>query len=142
MLYQNSSFREENDHLLTSGILNLPLGHIVVHVCKALFCDIWFKIFLLQCVGRDGMDIFTYAHALLKGPVGLSVDAEDNIYIAGYISNNIHQVTPTGELSKILLNKDDGMREPKTVFCQRYTNRFVVCDSRKVKICTMKPNTS
>ncbi|KAK3105089.1 hypothetical protein FSP39_017094 [Pinctada imbricata] len=93
----------------------------------------------VQCIGRDGMDIFTYAHPLLKGPVGLTVDGEENVYVAGFISNNIHQITPNGELCKILLNKDDGMRDPKTVFFQRYTNRFVLCDSRKVKMCHLKP---
>ena len=35
-----------------------------------------------------------YKHDTLKGPRGLAVDREDNIYIAGHRSNNIHSISP------------------------------------------------
>lgn len=33
----------------------------------------------------------------MKGPVGISVDYENNIYVTSFISNNVHQLTPDGQ---------------------------------------------
>lgn len=73
----------------------------------------------------------------MKGPVGISVDYEENIYVTSFISNNVHQLTPDGQLNRILLNKDDGIREPRSICLQKYNNRFVVCDSAGVKLCQL-----
>lgn len=91
----------------------------------------------IQCFGRDGIEVFTFTHPLMKGPVGISVDYENNIYVTSFISNNVHQLTPDGQLNRILLNKDDGIKEPRAICLQKYNNRFVVCDSTGVKLCEL-----
>ena len=75
----------------------------------------------------------------MKGPVGISLDYEGNIYVTSFISNNVHQLTPDGQLNRILLNKDDGIKEPRAISLQKYNNRFVVCDSAGVKLCELEP---
>ncbi|KAK3577179.1 hypothetical protein CHS0354_037518 [Potamilus streckersoni] len=40
--------------------------------------------------------IFKYEHKALDGASGVAVDREDNLYVVGRLSHNIHQVSPSG----------------------------------------------
>lgn len=53
---------------------------------------------LESAVGKS----FQYMHPYLKWPHHQEIDEEGNIYVVGYGSNNIHQLTPTGELIRII----------------------------------------
>ncbi|KAK3582640.1 hypothetical protein CHS0354_001685 [Potamilus streckersoni] len=44
----------------------------------------------------NGTRIFKYKHKTLDGACGVAVDREDNLYVVGQMSNNIHQVSPDG----------------------------------------------
>ncbi|KAL3855542.1 hypothetical protein ACJMK2_014749 [Sinanodonta woodiana] len=44
----------------------------------------------------NGTCIFKYKHKTLDGACGVGVDREDNLYVVGQMSNNIHQVSPDG----------------------------------------------
>ncbi|KAK3577193.1 hypothetical protein CHS0354_037533 [Potamilus streckersoni] len=44
----------------------------------------------------DGTLIFTYKHNALDGARGVAVDRDENIYVVGENSVNIHQVSPNG----------------------------------------------
>ncbi|KAL3854787.1 hypothetical protein ACJMK2_014036 [Sinanodonta woodiana] len=44
----------------------------------------------------DGKPIFTYEHKTLVGARGVAVDREENMYVVGEKSLNIHQVSPNG----------------------------------------------
>ncbi|KAK3610062.1 hypothetical protein CHS0354_032147 [Potamilus streckersoni] len=51
----------------------------------------------VYCFGlRDGKQYFVYISRDLKAPRGISVDREDNVYVVGYRSNNIHKLSPDG----------------------------------------------
>ncbi|KAK3577192.1 hypothetical protein CHS0354_037532 [Potamilus streckersoni] len=43
-----------------------------------------------------GTRIFKYEHHALDGASGIAVDREDNLYVVGRVSRNIHQVSPDG----------------------------------------------
>lgn len=53
-------------------------------------------------IDEYGQRLFQYKHPDLKYPYGLDVDSEGYIFVAGRDSNNIHILSPTGELIKIL----------------------------------------
>ncbi|CAC5420811.1 TRIM56 [Mytilus coruscus] len=53
---------------------------------------------LESAVGKS----FQYMHTSLNWPHHQEIDEEGNIYVVGYGSNNIHQLTPTGELIRII----------------------------------------
>ncbi|KAK3602095.1 hypothetical protein CHS0354_029518 [Potamilus streckersoni] len=51
-----------------------------------------------------GWDIlFTYTDQDMRGPGGVDTDREGNIYLCGYQSNNLQQITSDGKLIKMLL---------------------------------------
>lgn len=53
-------------------------------------------------IDEYGQRLFQYKHPDLKYPYGLDVDSEGYIFVAGRDSNNIHILSPMGELIKIL----------------------------------------
>ncbi|KAL3888182.1 hypothetical protein ACJMK2_000561 [Sinanodonta woodiana] len=50
----------------------------------------------LLCFNMEGKKQYTYSPDNLKCPSGVTVDRDDNIYVVGYASNNIHQLSPEG----------------------------------------------
>lgn len=53
-------------------------------------------------IDEFGQKLFKYKHPELKYPYGLDMDLEGYIFVAGRDSNNIHILSPTGELIKII----------------------------------------
>jgi hypothetical protein len=49
---------------------------------------------------------------MLSNSRGIDVDVEGNIYIVGYSSNNIHQITSEGEHIRTISTTDLGILEP------------------------------
>ncbi|KAK3578927.1 hypothetical protein CHS0354_035559 [Potamilus streckersoni] len=56
------------------------------------------------CFNMDGTKHFTYSSRNLRKPFGISVDRDDNIFVLGYISNCIHQISPDGSLLQLIRN--------------------------------------
>ncbi|KAL3891846.1 hypothetical protein ACJMK2_004091 [Sinanodonta woodiana] len=56
------------------------------------------------CFSMDGTKLFTYSHSILRKPFGISVDRDDNIFVLGYNSNVIHQISPEGSLLQLITN--------------------------------------
>ncbi|KAK3578925.1 hypothetical protein CHS0354_035556 [Potamilus streckersoni] len=49
-----------------------------------------------------GKQYFVYLSSNLKYPTGVAVDRDDNIYIVGNISNNIHKLSPKGVVLQVI----------------------------------------
>ncbi|KAL3891829.1 hypothetical protein ACJMK2_004075 [Sinanodonta woodiana] len=57
----------------------------------------------VYCFGlTDGTRYFVYSSNDLVFPLGVSVDREDNIYVVGYMSNNIHKVSSIGDTLQVI----------------------------------------
>jgi hypothetical protein len=54
------------------------------------------------CLNDAGSPLFRYTHPNLQYPYSLDVDFEGYIYVAGRDSNNIHILSPSGTLLRIL----------------------------------------
>ncbi|CAC5373688.1 unnamed protein product [Mytilus coruscus] len=83
------------------------------------------SIKLESAVGKG----FQYNHSNLSDPYNQEIDEEGNIYVVGYSSNNIHQLTPTGELIRIIpLSDIDNTITgcPWVMRFRRNTNRFLL----------------
>jgi hypothetical protein len=48
----------------------------------------------------------------LSNPRGIDVDVDGNIYIVGYKSDNIHQITSEGKHVRTISTTDFGISEP------------------------------
>ncbi|VDI48535.1 Hypothetical predicted protein [Mytilus galloprovincialis] len=93
---------------------------------------------LNDCVSGDGnssvsrldgdttVTMFTYTNAKLKGPRGIGIDFDGNIYIAGYLSKNIHQITNDGKLIRVIPIETFGLQYPWTIRFAPNSNKFVV----------------
>ncbi|KAL3888613.1 hypothetical protein ACJMK2_000978 [Sinanodonta woodiana] len=59
----------------------------------------------LHCFGFNGVKQFTFRHLDLKGPQGVSIDRDDNVYVVGSRSHTIFQLSPGGLLIRIIVNE-------------------------------------
>ena len=66
-------------------------------------------------LSMDGKVWNRYKHDTLSYPVGLTLVDDDSIYVIGYLSNNIHQITPTCTSVRIVLEEKDGLLGPRTM---------------------------
>ncbi|CAC5373684.1 unnamed protein product [Mytilus coruscus] len=72
---------------------------------------------------------FQYNHSNLSNSYNQEIDGEGNVYVVGYSSNNIHQLTPTGQLIRIIPVSDINntiTRCPWVMRFKRNTNRFLL----------------
>lgn len=83
----------------------------------------------VHCMDVSNKDIFSYSHKELQCPNGVSSDEQCNIYIAGSTSNNIHQLSPDGQLLQIL---NPGISSPKGIAFKPNSNKFI-CSKREIK---------
>jgi DNA-binding beta-propeller fold protein YncE len=61
---------------------------------------------------KDERKQFTYSSPTLNWSRGIDIDVEGNVYIVGYTSNNIHQITSEGEHVRTISTTDFGISEP------------------------------
>ncbi|KAK3095058.1 hypothetical protein FSP39_009777 [Pinctada imbricata] len=69
----------------------------------------------LYCVTLDHTVVFKYNNRQLKRPRGITVDINGNAYVAGYTSNNIHKISPDGDLIQIIVPRITSFVSPITV---------------------------
>lgn len=62
---------------------------------------------IVLAVSLEGCVLYRYSHGLLQYPAGVATDNQGNVYVCGKESENIHQVSRTGELIRIIANKDN-----------------------------------
>jgi hypothetical protein len=63
------------------------------------------EVVALTC---DGDVVFRYKHNKLRGPWGVAVDGNGDVYVCGRSSNNVHQITPGGQHIRIIPIKITG----------------------------------
>ncbi|KAL3890902.1 hypothetical protein ACJMK2_003173 [Sinanodonta woodiana] len=56
----------------------------------------------LLCFNMEGKKEYTYSPDNLKLPLGVAVDRDDNIYVVGYDSHNIHQLSSEGCILQVI----------------------------------------
>ena len=67
-----------------------------------------------------------YRDTDLKSPYGLTVDEYDNIYIAGFFSHNIHQISTQCTPVEILLEQKQGIEFPDSLmYCERENKLYI-----------------
>ncbi|XP_052776791.1 uncharacterized protein LOC128214389 [Mya arenaria] len=56
--------------------------------------------------------LWTYSDSEMKGPQSLLIAPDGNILVCCYRSNNIHLISNTGKKIKVILRKEDGIKNP------------------------------
>ena len=70
--------------------------------------------------------LFSYSNDILKSAGGVAVDHQGNIYVAGYRSSNVHQISPGGSLMKILLHN---LCQPLAIGMEPFGEQFIVTET-------------
>ncbi|KAL3886979.1 hypothetical protein ACJMK2_026935 [Sinanodonta woodiana] len=78
----------------------------------------------VYCFGLDGQVHFVYTNEKLKGPMGIGVDRDNYVYVAGCALNNIHQLLPDGYLIQIITTGIPN--KPCTLTFNKSSNRFLL----------------
>ncbi|XP_061190352.1 uncharacterized protein LOC133198246 [Saccostrea echinata] len=84
------------------------------------------KTNLVTCMDSMGRNIWSYSSVSLKSPCGIDKDADNNIYVAGKESDNVHVLSCHGELIRIFedIPRPDFMKIDKgRKFCCVSSNR-------------------
>jgi DNA-binding beta-propeller fold protein YncE len=63
---------------------------------------------------------------VLRGPRGISVDNDGNVYVVGCDSSNVVVISHDGQCDKELLSSKDGMSCPCVLDYDKSTNRLLV----------------
>jgi hypothetical protein len=86
---------------------------------------------------NDERKQFTYSSPMLRSVRGIDVDMEGNVYIVGYESKNIHQITSEGEHVRTISTTDLGISKPWVLRFQPNSAVFLLTsyDTGKVLIC-------
>jgi hypothetical protein len=67
---------------------------------------------------------------VLKGPHGISVDNDGNVYVVGCHSSNVMVISPDGQRHRQLLSSNDGLSKPHVLDYDKSTNRLLVVNER------------
>jgi hypothetical protein len=117
--YVNGQFiTANNDSLTWFSVEGLQLGESTTSI-EALFVRCFSKH---SYICGDGKHVishtkyerkqFIYSSPTLSTPRGIDVDMEGNVYIVGFDSNNIHQITSEGEHVRTISTTDFGISNP------------------------------
>ncbi|XP_053398941.1 tripartite motif-containing protein 2-like [Mercenaria mercenaria] len=74
--------------------------------------------------------LYSYSNDILKSAGGIGVDHQGNIYVTGYRSSNVHQISPGGSLIKILLHN---LSQPLAICTEPFGDRFAVTETTSHK---------
>lgn len=100
--------------------------HITTTTSGLIVYSDW-KLETVTAINDEGCKVWKYQACNLKHPRELDVDSNDNIYIAGSKSNNIHVLSSSGKLIRVIENI------PNPTFCKinEYEGIMCVCSGNE-----------
>ncbi|KAL3870501.1 hypothetical protein ACJMK2_038556 [Sinanodonta woodiana] len=117
------------------GIENRPawsdISYLALNKAKTRLLVSCYGYNALYCYNLDSKlkRRFIYKTKELEGPTGVGVDSDDTIYVAGFISRNIHQLTEEGIMLKILSSDSGIPSKPRELCFNERGDEFLVTNS-------------
>ncbi|XP_021362333.1 uncharacterized protein LOC110456101 [Mizuhopecten yessoensis] len=71
-------------------------------------------------------EVYRYRDPGLKDPIGIGLDRDDNVYVCGNHSGNVHLVSPDGSRGRVLVSKLSAINKPWCVVVHPTKQEFVV----------------
>ncbi|XP_063418501.1 E3 ubiquitin-protein ligase TRIM22-like [Mytilus trossulus] len=84
----------------------------------------------VHCCHLNGEELWQSKIDSVQLPFGITIDNCHNVYVVGYVSNNLTIIQHDGKDSKTLLTKSDGMNHPQAVDLDMNTNTLLICNER------------
>ena len=93
----------------------------------------------IVCMDRHGNVTSVYKESSLRNARGIDIDNEGNLYVCGYMSNNVHQITMHGIDFRCLLGKDQVWDPWSVTFNESNGTLLITSDSSDIiKIYTLE----
>lgn len=83
----------------------------------------------IVCMDRHGNVTSVYQESSLRNARGIDIDNEGNLYVCGYMSNNVHQITMHGIDFRCLINKEEVWDPWSVKFNESNGTLLVTCDT-------------
>ena len=94
---------------------------------------------VIYSISPDGQQRVFYSSPNLSYPVGIAAD-DNNVYVAGCGSNNVHRISNDGQTSDVILSADDGIEQPTGLAINRETNELLIIHDDSKCVNTYKLN--
>ena len=83
----------------------------------------------IYCYTLTGQWIWTFKNEnVLRKPVGIALDKNRNVYVAGKGTNNVVVVSPGGKNCREILTQRDGLNKPYSLRINIDRNELLVCN--------------
>ncbi|XP_045205324.2 tripartite motif-containing protein 2-like [Mercenaria mercenaria] len=92
---------------------------------KLLYVTDW-NTNAITCLTTEGHIKETFIDETLKAPTGIAVDKGGNVFVAGYHSNNILQLSPTFKNVQLVLDKREQVVWPQALAFSAKFNKFCI----------------
>jgi outer membrane protein assembly factor BamB len=91
-------------------------------------CTDW-RTNTVYCYTLTGQQIWTFKDEnVLRGPRGIALDKNKNVYVAGRETQNVVVLSPDGKNCRQILAKSDGLNEPISLCINIDRNELLVCN--------------
>ncbi|XP_069139351.1 LOW QUALITY PROTEIN: uncharacterized protein [Argopecten irradians] len=75
--------------------------------------------------------VYRYSDPGLKGPIGIGLDWDHNVYVCGCMSAKVYLISPDGSRGRVLLPKLSGISNPWCIVVHPTKQEFVVTSNRE-----------
>ena len=84
----------------------------------------------ITCIDVEKGVQFVFKDQELNGPCGMATDEDDNIYIVGWLSENVVHLSPEGKKVGTILTKSDGLYCPAAIAYNKINNTIMLQDNK------------
>jgi len=108
---------------INSGTSNV--GYVATSGDKLYYTNFYKQT--VTCCDLHGTTQWTFNNErVLQYPCGISVDNDGNVYVVGYVTNNVVVISPDGQRHRQLLSSKDGLSYPTELDFDRSINMLLV----------------
>ncbi|CAC5411466.1 unnamed protein product [Mytilus coruscus] len=93
---------------------------------ERLYCCEYGGRNVVSCITLDGTRVFSCS---VNGPMALALDTQGNSYVTGYISNDLHRLSPDGKEDNLILTEADGLSRPLAIAFNKTYNKMYISNT-------------
>ncbi|XP_063401787.1 uncharacterized protein LOC134686011 [Mytilus trossulus] len=83
----------------------------------------------VTCCDKHGYILWMFSDTrVLRGPLGISVDNNGNVFVVGLHTNNVVVISPDGQRSRQLVSSKNGLKSPQVLHYDTSTNKLLVAN--------------
>jgi DNA-binding beta-propeller fold protein YncE len=113
--------------------VNIPGGRSSTRISlrdDTIKCTDW-KANTIDCYTLTGQHIWAFKDEnVLREPLGIALDKNGNVYVAGNKTNNVVVLSPDGKNCRAILTRRDGLNKPYSLRINIDRSELLVCNRR------------